>query len=36
MEIVNNKMREFDANHNMLMNLNNFTVEIAIDYIKGW
>jgi len=36
MEILNNKMREFDANHNMIITLDNFNVEIALDYIDGW
>ena len=34
MEILNNKMREFDNNHNIVVTLDNFNVEIAIDYIN--
>ena len=32
MEILNNKMREFDNNHNMIVTLDNFNVEIAFEY----
>jgi hypothetical protein len=33
MEVINNKMRDVDENNNMVITLNNFKVEIAIDYI---
>jgi len=34
MEIINNKMREYDEENNLLITKDNFKVEIAIDYIK--
>ena len=34
MRIINDKMREYDSNHNMIMTLDNFSVEIAIEYTK--
>jgi len=36
MDIMNNKMRDFDSNRNMVITIDNFRVEIAIDYKNGW
>ena len=36
MDIINNKMRDFDSNRNMVITIDNFRVEIAIDYKNGW
>jgi len=34
MKIISSQMREYDTNNNLLITYDNFSVEIANDYIK--
>ena len=34
MSIINDKMRDIDSNHNLIITIDNFNVEIPIDYIR--